>query len=428
MCFQTARLKIYQPLTFDLVKIFVDAGFEVEELIVKRQRFMEYSPLGQKLASTFNFQFFNHELVAIVRKRVDSDPVDFATWNLEDAKPVVQWETVVKPLPFLLRDRKAGARGTLWVIPQKIGDTGFDALAMSRVMERFGHNNQFCEFHDLSKLEAQLRALSYKDSRACGFPPAVQRLTSTEDVVKDEFEGLGAYERGRAEKMVLNRLKMKEFGLLPTPDPEPGSHLDMWLKAAPASLDDQAQLEMMVMPALAFDPETIVPDGDWVYAYRSFVRHMAKRALTRLKEGGTFLLCAKDVRVDVNRKVSPGAPDGDVDMRDAASDPKVRLVPFTMLLLDDVRRSATGSGLRELRLREVTVCVPDKHAKHKTADIEGLQKIQADLERSWAEETAAEDESGGGDVCRRTLPIVHTFFFIFQLSVGEEKVEEADEG
>jgi hypothetical protein len=423
--------KVYQPLAFDLVRSFVDAGFEVEELIVKRQRYMEYSPLGKILASTFNFQYFNHELVAIVRKAPDPPQFKLPSEDSRNVKSLLRCQTTVRRLPFLLLDRKAGAKGTLWVMSQ-IAGTSFAELSLSKVMERFGHNNELCEFHDLSDIRQRLTSLSYKDSRVCAFPPSVAALDEQESLPADpmtvQTDKLSAYEEARNGRVNLLKMKMKDFGLVPTPDPEPGSHFDLWKRARPIGVGETSQVDMIVIPPLEFDPESILTDGDWVDAYRRLVLDVARNSVRRLKDGGTLIVGARDVRVDRCRRLDLAVTSADAKPL-AASEmdhvPNTRLVPLSMLLLDDCRRGATlAVSSARLKLRELTVVVPENHHKRKTNDIEGLAQIQAERERIWAEETSMEDGKDDGTAYRTMLPIVHFFFYIFELSKADDDSDE----
>ncbi|KAI9027869.1 hypothetical protein DFJ74DRAFT_505989 [Hyaloraphidium curvatum] len=428
------RNRIYQPITFDLVRAFLDAGFEVEELIVKGQRFMEHSPLGKVLSSTFGFQFFNHELVAIVRKVPAGEHHRFdLPSDVQELISRVPRTICVKRLPFLLRDRGSGARGTLWEIPSFDGIASFEELSVSRILERFGRNEQLCEVHDLSAFGTAIALRSFKDARVCSFPATMGLPALAVEEKSDEpepREELSEYEQARFAKVAANRLKMKEFGLLPIPDPEPGSHLDLWRKAPTVQVPQAAKLDLILVPPLAFGPEAILPAGDWIQAYRGVVSDAARSAVSRLKDGGFLIVGVRDVRVD--RTVCPtmdelrSAPEGRGEPAAAEPGTRTRLIPLTMLVLEDIKRSCAQTTKPEsLRLRELTVCVPANHSKKKTADIDGLRELHAAMERSWLDETRAEEAAPDAFAPRAMLPIVHTFWYMLQFNAGVDDTEES---
>lgn len=386
---------------------------------------MEHSKLGTILASVFNFQFFNHELVAVVHKVEHCDRFELKRQDPDQLK-ALQVETVVKPMPFVLLDRMNGSRGTCWVIPQADDGTTFCELAVSRVMERFGRNGQFCEFHDFGVLQTKLASVAYIDARVCSFPPSFEPVAhfATSEMAE---ETLSEYEAIRLERVAAKQLKLRELGLVSIADPQPGSHLDIWRQTQPVSHPAGAPMDMIVMPPLWFDPEAILPGGEWIDAYRGFVVETTKQAISKLKEGSYLVIGARDVRVDKARTMSLAELSSVTEssfIHESGDFPDTRLVPLSLLVLQDARRAAKEAGTRVvLKLREVTVCVPDQHAKRKTSDIDGLKKFQNELEASWLDETVAEESEGAEKGLRRMLPIVHIIFYLFQIIAPEDEDE-----
>lgn len=63
MCMGDNRHKReYIPVAYQTVRTYLDAGFEIEELIMKRQRNCKMSPLGVYLANKYDFLTFTHEV------------------------------------------------------------------------------------------------------------------------------------------------------------------------------------------------------------------------------------------------------------------------------------------------------------------------------------------------------------------------------
>lgn len=58
----------YIPVSFQLIRQYINHGFELEELIVKRQRYCAMFGLGTYLCVQFDFLCFTHEFIATLRK------------------------------------------------------------------------------------------------------------------------------------------------------------------------------------------------------------------------------------------------------------------------------------------------------------------------------------------------------------------------
>lgn len=65
----------YIPVSYQLIRQYINEGFELEELIVKRQRYCAMFGLGTYLCVQFDFLCFTHEFVATLRK-VPKEEVD----------------------------------------------------------------------------------------------------------------------------------------------------------------------------------------------------------------------------------------------------------------------------------------------------------------------------------------------------------------
>jgi len=58
----------YIPVSFQLIRQYINEGFELEEFIVKRQRYCAMFGLGTYLCVQFDFLCFTHEFIATLRK------------------------------------------------------------------------------------------------------------------------------------------------------------------------------------------------------------------------------------------------------------------------------------------------------------------------------------------------------------------------
>jgi hypothetical protein len=53
---------LYIPVAFHTIRTYMYEGFELVELIFKRQRFCRFSPLGVYLSAKYDFLTFTHEV------------------------------------------------------------------------------------------------------------------------------------------------------------------------------------------------------------------------------------------------------------------------------------------------------------------------------------------------------------------------------
>ncbi|RKP34955.1 hypothetical protein BJ085DRAFT_40155 [Dimargaris cristalligena] len=139
----------YTPVSFHLFRQYLSRGFELEELVIKRQRYCQAFGLGTELCTKFDFLMFTHEFIATFRKCPVDDVVSMV---LEDLSTFV-WECqtsdqISSPEGFELRRharaiplspivRTSRPMGTVWTfLPNTQYDLG--ALCLSRILERFG--------------------------------------------------------------------------------------------------------------------------------------------------------------------------------------------------------------------------------------------------------------------------------------------------
>jgi DNA modification methylase len=118
----------FQPLSFQVFELYLQNGFEMVELIVKRQRHCQGSLMGSYLSNQHDFLMIQHEFMAVFRKL--EDPSHFHFMDLENVQQgtvnelslhVVDHSKVVTTQP---------ATGSVWVLQ--------DDTLLSRIIHRFG--------------------------------------------------------------------------------------------------------------------------------------------------------------------------------------------------------------------------------------------------------------------------------------------------
>ncbi|KAJ1984021.1 hypothetical protein H4R34_000929 [Dimargaris verticillata] len=138
----------YTPVSFNLIREYMVRGFEVEEVIVKRQRYCSAFGLGTELCTKFDFLMFTHEFIVTLRKV----PLEQASAMALAALPLVDaylatgaiqaptdfsFNQTVRTIPSSPIVRTSRPMGTVWTfLPND--QYSLAMLCLSRIVERFG--------------------------------------------------------------------------------------------------------------------------------------------------------------------------------------------------------------------------------------------------------------------------------------------------
>ncbi|PWA00245.1 hypothetical protein BB558_003706 [Smittium angustum] len=224
----------YIPVGFQLMRNYIDNGFDMIELIVKRQRHCQAFGLGLHLCVQYDFLVFTHEYIVTFRKvpktqdehliykeinaqkqvnyytelpderlsrlkfenNENQDPVKIASGYGFVASTIYQ---KVKPSPI---DRKSVAMGTVWTFQtgvvgsKKYQNYTFGNMIASRIVQRFGQNFTCW----------QLFSLCSKQSHDFDFVD--------EKVEKKNMEENLTYEQKRQLTIHENKQKLLHLGLV----------------------------------------------------------------------------------------------------------------------------------------------------------------------------------------------------------------------
>ncbi|CAG8718088.1 6471_t:CDS:10, partial [Cetraspora pellucida] len=105
----------YVPVSFNLFRQYIDQGFELEELVAKRQRYCQAFGLGTYLCVQYDFLMFTHEFIATFRK-VDKEKNDIML-SIPDESVLDEYVTFsskLREIPILPIARKSVVMGTTW--------------------------------------------------------------------------------------------------------------------------------------------------------------------------------------------------------------------------------------------------------------------------------------------------------------------------
>ncbi|RUS15587.1 hypothetical protein BC937DRAFT_92257 [Endogone sp. FLAS-F59071] len=299
----------YIPVSFQMMRQYIDCGFEMEELVVKRQRYCSAFGLGTYLCVQFDFLCFTHEFIATFRK-VKKEGHDRLLLN--DDAPCdshVKLTYVRRAIPQSPIARKSVVMGTVWVFKPTREHT-FADLCVSRMVERFGRDDANWE-------EVRLEFMSKENG-----------IT-----VVTEEETLSEYEKLRLKRIQENNQTLLALGLISelSEDSDDVSHHQHMISKSP--LPYPAPTALRLVPHIS---NAIISSRD-IPLYRTTIIQIAREAAAMLPVSGMFIVGTMDVR-------------GEDD----------KLWPLGMLVLEDINREV-GEGL--LKLREMVTAVPEGYQK-----------------------------------------------------------------
>ncbi|KAG9287994.1 hypothetical protein G9A89_017589 [Geosiphon pyriformis] len=348
----------YVPVSFQLIRQYMDRGFELEELIVKRQRYCQAFGLGTYLCVQYDFLMFTHEFIATLKK-VDLRNNDsmMLTPDHSTIQENVTFSRTWREIPTVPIARKSVVMGTTWTFkPSPRHD--FVLLCTSRMVERFGRDLANWEEIKLN-FNALLKTNHKQDVK----------LKEDEETLDSELDGLSEYEKIRQKRIQENQKMLLSLGLISdlSESSDDISHVEKLLASKP--LPPPTPTALIVVPH--------IPNGtlnvENIPAYRTAITHLAREAHNNLPPSGFLIVGAQDFR----------SPEG-------------KLWPLSMIFMEDINRAVGGDVMP---LKELVITVPEGHAKDK-------RKICSYEE--YVDEKAIAD---GGNVDH--LPIVHACYLIF---------------
>ncbi|KAF9990167.1 hypothetical protein BGZ75_003293 [Mortierella antarctica] len=180
----------YIPVSYQLIRQYINEGFELEEFIVKRQRYCAMFGLGTYLCVQFDFLCFTHEFVATLRK-VPKEDVD--TMILEPDFTLlekVDISSTLRSIPSCPIERKSVVMGSVWTF-KPTEEYDFPTLCVSRMVERFGRNDANWEEFKLDFKSENFETVEFFKAHAV-------------EVLPPDEEDLVSYERDRLQQIQEN--------------------------------------------------------------------------------------------------------------------------------------------------------------------------------------------------------------------------------
>ncbi|KAI9470552.1 MAG: hypothetical protein EXX96DRAFT_491184 [Benjaminiella poitrasii] len=340
----------YIPVSFQLIRLYIDHGFELEELIIKRQRYCSAFGLGTYLCVQFDFLVFTHEFIATFKK-IPAENIN--RMLIDYHSKVIEIKRTLRGIPSSAILRKSRVMGTVWIF-KPTTNYSLPQLCVSRMVERFGQDDSNWVHVELTN----------------GF--AVIKVIKKNETIEESEENkisMSEYEQERLKRIQENNKTLLKLGLISelSEESEDVIHHDTMISKEPYN---EGKLMLMVTGHV----ETLQPNQ--INEYRKTLVSLANEATVKLATKGMLIIGTKDVRDPITGK----------------------LWPLTMLVLEDIERVL---GRDIIRLKEMVVTVPDGYSKDRKNEYELVEEQEEDFIDI---ETIEHDH----------LPIVHAVYLIFQ--------------
>ncbi|ORX59840.1 hypothetical protein BCR36DRAFT_408217 [Piromyces finnis] len=309
------RGRYYQPVSYQAIRNYLDEGFIIEELILKRQRYCQASPLGLFLCTQHDFLMFTHEFIIILRKVPHPKEKPFSLKPLE--KEInIPYNKSIRLIPSYPSERKSVVIGTVWNLAIS-RSYGLQELTLSRALERFGRDNEYWEEIDLFDYQEKLQDFCFTH------PSCVNDIEENEDYFDDEdrimrggadeltessdyTNAISNYELERQRRIQKNNECLVNLGLLMELNKNNSSsnnyiYFQKIFNTPPEKNFNIEERKLFII----FIPHLDIPSTyifkrskmEWITEYRHFIIEQAKAAVNKLKNGGLFIVGGKDIRV-----------------------------------------------------------------------------------------------------------------------------------
>ncbi|KAI7883175.1 hypothetical protein K492DRAFT_235544 [Lichtheimia hyalospora FSU 10163] len=354
----------YIPVGFRLLRQYIDNGFELEELVIKRQRYCSAFGLGTYLCVQFDFLVFTHEFIATFRKiplnNIDRMVPQEADPHQQTSQDQIKLSYTRHGVPSSAILRKSVVMGTVWVF-KPTEQYRFEQLCMSRMVERFGRDDTNWEqvHFDFHTNEAEQQLLLSRSS---------EDISAIKSKQKPDDNTLSDYEQQRLKRIEENTRMLVQLGLISELSEESTDVMHYETMMTKPSLPE-APLRLVIS---AHQPQLLAHQ---INAYRQTLMQLARDAVKKLAPQGMLIIGTQDIR----------SADG-------------KLWPMGMLVLEDIERTVDATMLK---LKEMVVAVPDGYSKDRKQE-------------TTASSIQLEKEEDSVDIVDEHLPIVHAVYLVFQ--------------
>jgi hypothetical protein len=346
-----------------LIKKYIDRGFELEELIIKRQRHCQGSSLGSYLSTHYDFLMIQHEFVAIFRK---------CTRRTFSMKAILSWnhQKLCRHLRLKVPIGEFEAEtNTVWLLSNKL-----HLMLGRRLAQHFASSSNFLFLEPDADIirNFKLNSISFQENGG------------NHGNVEERWSNVG------------------NLGLLTE---------ELYEMYNSADIYTNNEASFGVLCHIEIDSNDIINLG-WVHRYREDILGKISFLLEHIMPKGRIAVGVKDVRVC--ESTSGGYTDLDlsnpIDICEYHEGSFLtKYVPLAMLVMEDICAVFED----KLKLKEFVIAVPEGFSCQSNISISEVKSYLAKIELDWKNETKVDQNSDFGG--RSHLPIVHSNYFVFNV-------------
>lgn len=150
----TRRKKYVISLGFNLINVYLKAGFKLRELIIKRQHNCKTTGFWYANSIKFNFLLLAHEYLPIFEK--PESPVDLSV-----KERAVDYSSVLPAVDKLSLKRKIDElqTTTVWILPEK----DFEKHLNKNVIDRYANRKKYSTIYFISQFKKETHSIGMKD-------------------------------------------------------------------------------------------------------------------------------------------------------------------------------------------------------------------------------------------------------------------------
>ncbi|KAI8872046.1 hypothetical protein GQ42DRAFT_177452 [Ramicandelaber brevisporus] len=368
----------YVDVGLETLRTYISAGFELEELIVKRLRDNHEFGRGTFLSVKHDFLLLTHEFIFTLRKplrlsntanhQMDLPPIEMVPVT---ARYKTQCER--RQIPRATVERQSVFMGTVWVFrPEPHTCHTLQSLCISRLVERFGRNDSAWEL-------IQLQPVSTESSISSSSLLLSTDSCPDKDVSLTPDNNYDAYADSEYERKRQTRIRSNEHALFTLGfASELGKHENDIkyydrLMNEPVISSAALPLSLVVIPHLSWSSWSTEMD---VAAYQHAIVSIVSTAFVQLAPSGLLIVGTQDIRQSSSK-----------------------LWPMGMLVREDINNAIPSS---RLRLKELVIAVPDGYQKNRNMaiDLAAFTHVNEPCILTDPEHC-------------QPFPIVHTYYLIF---------------
>jgi len=149
----TRRQKHVIPIGFKTINIFLNTGFKLKELVIKRQHNCKTTGFWYEKSIKYNFLLLAHEYLPIFEK-----PKSPVFLSVKEVKPDYGLVVPVSQRPAIKRKLDKLETTTVWIFPQK----DFEKCLNKNVIDRYSNGNGWSTITFISHLEKEMRSSKEK--------------------------------------------------------------------------------------------------------------------------------------------------------------------------------------------------------------------------------------------------------------------------